>query len=98
MVAAGPYPTQLWDLATERAAPLNGHTEKVVVFSLSPDGSTLAVKSPENTVNLLDLATGQDRGGFPGQTEVSGAAFSPDGKTLATWNSRRGGLIVNLWD
>jgi tetratricopeptide (TPR) repeat protein len=85
-------------VATEKAAPLNGHTENMSVFSLSPDGKTLAALGPEKTVKLWDLTTGQARDSFQAQTDMSGAAFSPDSKTLAAWNSKKSGLTVNLWD
>jgi WD40 repeat protein/serine/threonine protein kinase len=98
LVSGGACPTQLWDVATEKAAPLNGHTENMSVFSLSPDGKTLAALGPEKTVKLWDLTTGQARDSIQAQTDMSGAAFSPDGKTLAAWNSRKSGLTVNLWD
>jgi WD40 repeat protein/serine/threonine protein kinase/tetratricopeptide (TPR) repeat protein len=94
LISGGFYPIQLWDVATGRAAPLNGHPEREGTFRLSPDGKTLAVFATETSVELWDLATGQARGCFQGQVRLSGAAFSPDGKTLATF----GDTTVNLWD
>jgi WD40 repeat protein/serine/threonine protein kinase/tetratricopeptide (TPR) repeat protein len=96
LVTGGPYPTPRWDVATEKATPLNGHTE--FVYALSPDGKTLAVRGPEKTVKLLDLSTREDRGLIRVQKELGGAVFSPDGKTLATWSRWGGDLTVTLWD
>ena len=46
----------------------------------------------------VESGHGADAGHFQAQTEVSGVAFSPDGKTLATWQSWRGDPRVSLWD
>jgi WD40 repeat protein/serine/threonine protein kinase/Flp pilus assembly protein TadD len=97
LVSGGSCPTQLCEVATGNAAPLNGHTEHMGTFSLSPDGKNLAVPARENTVKLWDLTTGQAQAGFQGLA-VSHAAFSPDGKTLATWRPKTSDTAVNLWD
>src|SRR5262249_52825194 len=59
----------------------------------------LAVRGSKKTVKLLDLSTGEAGGQvFEAKQELNGAAFSPDGKTLATWDSRWDDLTVTLWD
>jgi eukaryotic-like serine/threonine-protein kinase len=100
LVTGGEHPTQLWDVAAETAKPLPGQTGNTFVYSLSPDGKTLAVRGPtKRTVRLLDLSTGEDGGRMiEAKRELQGAAFSPDGKTLATWNNNRDELTVTLWD
>jgi WD40 repeat protein/serine/threonine protein kinase/tetratricopeptide (TPR) repeat protein len=100
LVSGGYFPTRLWDVATEKAKPIPGHSEKrMIVFALSPDGKTLAVGGTEKTdVEFMEIVTGKALARIRSQTEVSGAVFSPDGKMLATWNSNRPGLTVNLWD
>ena len=65
---------------------------------LSPDGMLWPCPGPEKTVTLWDLATGQTRATFAIKTKVSDVAFSPDGKTLATWQRWQGDPNVKLWD
>jgi len=86
---------QLWDTATGQphgpALPL----EKIIgAVVFSPDGKLLAAHSVEGVSQLLDTATGHPVGpilrhkdgtttGWPSNARWS-AAFSPDGKLLAT--------------
>lgn len=98
LLSVGAYPTQLWDVATGRVLPLKGYTGLIVSKGrLSPDHKTVASWDPGKAMKLWDAATGNERGSVPMEMRVDGAAFSPDGKTLATWG-RQEGAIVNLWD
>ncbi len=97
---------QLWDTATGQPhgppLPLEKAIDAVV---FSPDGKLLATHSVEGAARLWDTATGNPIGPIlrhdggaktkPPGTHWWSAAFSPDGKLLAT-----GGLdgTVQLWE
>ena len=77
---------RLWDVQTgEQLATLKGHTDGVYSVAFSPDGSTLASGSADNTVRLWDVQTGEQLRTLEGHTDgVTSVAFSPDGSTLAS--------------
>ena len=92
----GDFP--LWNTENERnvIATLEGHTRDVGSVSFSPDGSTLASGSRDNTVKLWDVATRQNIATLEGHTsEVWSVSFSPDGSTLASGSHDN---TVKLWD
>jgi len=66
-----------------------------VVFA--PDGMTLAATGSHH-IGLWDVATGKviRRWRARGDIEASCLAFSPDGKTLASWC--REDCAIHLWD
>jgi WD40 repeat protein len=88
----------LWEVATEQqiGEPLQGHTSEVLSVAFSPDGTTLASGSWDQTIILWDVASGQPRGDpLLGHTStVNSVAFSPDGTTLASAS----GFTIRLWD
>ncbi len=93
-------------LARERPR-VEGHAAAVRFVTFSPDGTTLATGSFDNTAKLWDAATGKGRATLRGHGEphpasedrrtrgVNAIAYAPDGGTLAT-----AGLdgTVKLWD
>ena len=91
----------LYDTAThQEVALLTGHTDDVISVAFSPDGSTVASGSRDETVRLWDAVTGQEKATLTGHAGITGAgvnsvAFSPDGSTVAS-GSRDG--TVRLWD
>ncbi len=89
----------IWLYNTEtlqELALLTGHTGDVASVSFSPNGSTLASGSWDETVRLWDVATGSLKTELTGHTdEVASVSFSPDGLTLASGGSY--GAIL-LWD
>jgi WD40 repeat protein len=67
--------------------------------AISPDGSALAIEATDGGLRLLDLASGRLRTLAGGRDPDSGqeiGAFSPDGRTLATWDGNEN--VVVLWD
>ncbi len=77
-------------------ATLEGHTNHVWSVAFSPDGSTLASGSWDQTVRLWGVDTAQLLHTLTGHTgEVMSVAFSPDGQTLASgsWYGN-----IRLWD
>lgn len=70
----------------------------VPVFAFAPDGKTAAVAQPDDSVRLLDLPGGKERGRIDTAAANEGTyqvLFAPDGKTLA---SLHGNSSVRLWD
>lgn len=69
----------------------SGHIENIGICGVtySADGSLLASSSYDDTVVVLDAATGEELYVVPGNGNVfNTTAFSPDGETLATAQDR----------
>ncbi|MGH8934023.1 MAG: WD40 repeat domain-containing protein, partial [Egibacteraceae bacterium] len=74
---------------------LIGHAGGVWAVAFSPDSTTLATASSDQTVRLWEAATGQHTATLTGHTGVvMGVAFSPDSTTLATASYDQ---TVRLW-
>ena len=75
----------LWDLLTGIPLGRVAHKSMILAAIFSPDGRTVATASADQTVNLVDVATGKtlcpslQHAGW-----VHAVAFSPDGKRLLT--------------
>jgi WD40 repeat protein len=97
-----PTPAQEEPTATPNPDPalvdnLTGHTASVRSVAFSPDGTTLASGSWDDTIRLWDVNTGQTIGEpLQGHADwVRSVAFSPDGQTLASGSYDE---TVRLWD
>ncbi|WP_026100500.1 serine/threonine-protein kinase [Fortiea contorta] len=98
---------KLWNLATgEEISTLNGHSLRVNVVSITPDGKTLVSGSDDNTIKVWNLATGKPIHTLIGHSDsVHALAISPDGKTIIdgsddntikVWNLSTGQIIRTL--
>jgi WD40 repeat protein len=89
----------LWDLETERErAKLDGDWRS---YLFSPDSKTLVTGSRHEMLTEWDAAAGKKLRTFAGHLGrgVFPAAFSPDGKMLATvGNPMQGDTSVRLWE
>jgi WD40 repeat protein/tRNA A-37 threonylcarbamoyl transferase component Bud32 len=86
IVSAGMDQTvMIWDVATRRSRAKVEINNNVVGFSISPDGSQLALAEDRVGIEILDLQKPLDpRRPVPGGTKLAGTvAFAPDGRTLA---------------
>jgi WD40 repeat protein len=78
-------------------AAMSGPTDSLPVAALSPDGTTIAFAT-SNTVQLWDMATGQQIGDpiAPNDGTIFNLAFSPDGGTLATGGADGAARLWNV--
>jgi len=84
----------VWDVSTGRVRHrLVGHKQWVNRVALSPDRQLLASASDDRTVRIWNLTTGAPVLVLSADQEVTGIAFSPDGKWLAVGDD----LLVRLY-
>lgn len=88
---------RIWNVTDGTLARrLSGHNGWIRSLAFSPNGTTLASGSTDQTVRLWDASTGQLLATLTGHTGfIGGVVFSPDGATLAS--AARDGS-VRLWD
>lgn len=98
---------QIWDVASGKAIQtLVGHTNDIISASFSPDGKKVVTASVDETARIWDADSGKELlkldsgkelpGKVTGQiVAVRSAAFSPDGKKVAT-AAQHG--ITQIWD
>jgi WD40 repeat protein len=102
---------RVWDAKTgERLATLGGHWDSVYALEWSPDGTRiLSAGFHDYSVMVWDATTGNRLLAFTGHDNwiyVGGAAWSPDGRTIATasydgtakvWDAATGEVIRELF-
>jgi WD40 repeat protein len=88
----------LWDVASgQRVWRIEGHSKGPVAFS--PDGKMLAFGSRDQTIRVLETATGKERGRLQGhRSSITALVFGPHGRTLASGSQDATALIWDLKD
>ena len=98
LAAASAKGVRLWEVATggSLGSP-SEYPQEVDPLAFSPDSTTMAVRMPDHSVALWDIArrapSGMPRRGHAAM--VTGLAFSPAGDTLASGSADG---VVFLWD
>ncbi len=86
---------EVWEDERRRVhTTLKGHTDKINVLALTPNGDTLASGSDDGTIRLWDTSTGTQILSIP-SSKTDALAFSMDGKILASINNS---VSIQLWD
>ncbi|MEA5619661.1 serine/threonine-protein kinase [Cronbergia sp. UHCC 0137] len=98
---------KLWNFTTgQELAVLQGHSQRVNVVAISPNGKTLVSGSDDKTIKVWNLTTKKLVYTLTGHSDsIHALAFSTDGKTLVSgsddhnikvWNLVTGQLLHNL--
>ncbi|AFY35308.1 serine/threonine-protein kinase [Calothrix sp. PCC 7507] len=88
---------KLWNLATgESISTLNGHSQKVNVVDITPDGRTLVSGSDDNTIKVWNIATGKQIHTLIGHSDsIHALVISRDGKTIVSGSDDN---TIKVWN
>ena len=87
----------MWNLSSDRARELIGHTGSVEAIAFSPDGTQLATAGFDQTIRLWDVRQGYKTiGTLPGHDGVIRLlAYATDGRTLVSAGNDH---VIKFWD
>lgn len=95
----GVEPAPVYPVALKPARTLMQHAKGVRTVAVSRDGTVLASGGLDRQIFLWDTKTWQPRGplkGHPG--DITGLAFAPDGKRLASVSSTPDTCLIRVWN
>ena len=87
-------PLQVWELKPGVSQPLLALPDAATQPEFSPDGLTLAVGLPDNSLRLFGLTTGQETKRVSLDLLPERLAFHPDGHKLAVSSTQQPGVQV----
>lgn len=91
-----PGDVTLFDVGTgQKRIVYNTNSAGVLCLAYSPDGKTLAIANADRTVKVWEPESGRERS-YAHHSGVQWAAFTRDGKTVASASPREG--AVKFWD
>ncbi|MDF5733125.1 MAG: WD40 repeat domain-containing protein, partial [Rhizonema sp. PD38] len=86
--AGGDRTVKVWDTtAYQELTTIRGHSSSILSIAFSPDSKTLVTGSKDKTAKLWDVEEFLKLSNTVGDS----FAFSPNGRTLVTWDSNREG-------
>ncbi len=90
------FSIRLWDLRAGVLRTLEGHTDYPCVADFSPDSRLFASGGRDLVVRVWDVASGREIMGLKGHCQkcIRGMHFSPDGKTLLSFDQGE----FKLWE
>jgi WD40 repeat protein len=102
LIAAGnDGQVRLWDLDPPKRKSVipPGGRDGIMAMAVAPDGKSYVTVGQRSGVQVMDIQSKQEKAVYaasePGPWLLGAAAYSPDGKILAT---AQGKEVVNLWD
>jgi WD40 repeat protein len=95
-LVAGAESVLLWELGSEEALRLRGHSKRVVAVAVTPDGKYAISGSEDNTLMIWDLATGESFRTLQGHTDaVRSVSFTRDGSRAISGSDD---CSIKVWD
>ena len=85
----------IWDVRTGDRLIRIGHLSSILSVAFSADGTRVATGGHERIVRVFDAASGRERATlFTGCANLTGLAYSPDGRRLYASGTGMGGIKV----